>query len=389
MNLVSKKKWPAYRCAVCGKPLITNHPTGSDTCCSPTCVKQYHKRDKRPKGISVFAPLTDDGAYILGFVASSGKQVNHTIEIRQRTGHGNMLSDIARLIFGTDEAVRDMGNDMLLLTTHDEQFVNHVSGFLGTDTDDKHWGYELPDTIPEDKKWSFICGYFDGDAGAFQYHYKCPEISISSDSHTMLMQLSEYWEVDSEEGNRISAFGYKALDICGRMYEKVSLRHSEKYECFTDILNWEPLPIGPWLNDNYFKCKKLDKDAIIPVKKRVTDSGYDIYAITLDYDEETGLYVADMRLAIEPLPGYYFDMVGRSSLPSSGFCFVGGVGIIDRSYVGSLKMKLLRISQKAKLPSLPFRCGQLIPRKIIHADFIEVDALSDSDRGSRGFGSSG
>ncbi len=43
------------------------------------------------------------------------------------------------------------------------------------------------------------------------------------------------------------------------------------------------------------------------------------HAGSLDDSEDTGLpNAADMRRAIEPLPGYYSDMVGRSSLPSLG-----------------------------------------------------------------------
>ena len=140
----------------------------------------------------------------------------------------------------------------------------------------------------------------------------------------------------------------------------------------------------------FFKCKKLDKDAIIPKKERVTDSGYDIFAIEIkEYDNNTGLYIADTRIAIEPIPGWYFDMVGRSSLPKIGFMFAGCVGVIDRSYVGSIQMILKKLDNFVSMPKIPFKCGQLIPRKIIHLPIREVTELSETDRGSDGFGSTG
>jgi len=173
------------------------------------------------------------------------------------------------------------------------------------------------------------------------------------------------------------------------MYKNVSFRHTKKYEYFIDLLNWEPLPSGPWYKDAVFKYKKLSEKAVAPHKSRVTDSGYDIFAVEILYDEKTGLYTANTMLAVEPIAGWYFDMVGRSSLPKTGFVFAGAVGIIDRSYVGPVKMLLKKIRSNAVVPDLPFKMAQLIPRKIIHAEFVETDELGDSDRGSGGFGSTG
>ncbi len=244
------------------------------------------------------------------------------------------------------------------------------------------------EAFPEDVKWSVVCGIFEA-LGEFCYDHRRPEIRIAKAPEPLMEIAACAWNVEITDNRSISATGHKAIDICGRMYKQVNYRYGEKYDSYIDILNWEPFPQGDWLKTACFKCKKLDPRAVVPQKKRPTDSGYDIFAVELTYDPETDLYTADTRLAVEPIPGYYFDMVGRSSLPSTGFFAAGGVGIIDRGYVGSVKMRLKKFRDAAPVPTLPFRFGQLIPRKIIHIPFIEVGELGESDRGKGGFGSTG
>jgi dUTP pyrophosphatase len=135
-----------------------------------------------------------------------------------------------------------------------------------------------------------------------------------------------------------------------------------------------------------FLVQRLDEKAILPRKVRDSDSGYDVSALTLEQVELTNLWIADFKIAVKPPKGWYFDLVGRSSLPTKGWHFVGGVGVIDQTYTGSVKMVLQKIDG-SDLPELPFSCGQLILRPVVHFDVIETDALPVTDRGSGGFGS--
>lgn len=386
------------RCANCGiafdvKPSRIKRLKRFEICCSKECTgnlksKEYLS-DKNPnhrydKDLSMFYDLTNDGAYILGLIYSDGHLNEDSIEIYQHERYGYNLHRISNKIFGF-ENIHKRTDGILTLAICDKKLVEFILSLGGIQIGYKADMVSLPN-IPEDKMWSFIAGYFDGDGG-FKYNYRYPEINISSTSSTMLSQIAAYWDVNYSGGDRIESYGYKALDICGKMYGNVSFRNNLKYDYYSDILNWEPLHGGKWFKNEYFKFKKLDRSAIPPTKSRVTDSGYDVCAISLT--KEGPFYVADTRLAIEPIPGYYFELFGRSSLPAKfGFTFALGTGIIDRSYTGSLKMYLLKIDDRP-LPELPFKCGQIIPRKIIHMDFIEVDELSATSRGDGGFGSTG
>lgn len=390
------------RCYICKKPFkvkpshLHKMVNPEQACCSRGCLAELKKINtlgkrnpnfKYEKDLSMFYDLTNDGAYILGLIYSDGFLQDTTITISQNFKGLSLLNQISKLIFGSTENVKEQQKDKYVLQIHDKSFVNYVLSLGGINVGKKSDKVEMPN-IPEDKKWSFICGYFDGDGG-FKYNYRKPEISITSNSPKMLESLAKYWNVNYTGKDKIYASGFKALDICGKMYENCKLYHGKKYFYYLDILNWEPFPNNGWHNDEYFRYKKLDPNAIAPYKKRVTDSGYDISAIKFDLiNKKANLYKADTRLSIEPIPGYYFDLVGRSSLAVAGFQFSLGVGIIDRSYTGSLIMPIILLPG-ATPPELPFRCGQLIPRKIIHMPWVETDNLDTGSRGSKGFGSTG
>lgn len=236
--------------------------------------------------------------------------------------------------------------------------------------------------ITSECAWSFVCGVFDG-YGEIAAIPENPRIMVRMGSAEVVDYVSRLWEAKTPHVDRVQAFGYKALDLCGRMYSGgATLWDSKKFEQFLDLLNWTP-PRG-WARDIKFGYHKLESSAVPPSKARVTDSGYDISAISMS-KLRGNIYKAETGLAVRPAPGYYFDLIGRSSLPQKGWSLLQGVGVIDRSFTGELVMHLEKIDEQ-EMPKLPFRCAQLIPRPIVHSDFVEM-AIEETDRGSRGFGS--
>ncbi|RLC98836.1 MAG: hypothetical protein DRI46_10600, partial [Chloroflexi bacterium] len=326
------------RCENCGKMFyvkpsrIKRLKTDMGACCSVECSAslkaKHYMGESNPnyryaKSLDFIYDLTHDGAYVLGLIYSDGHVKETTVEIYQdNVRSGYLLSRISNIIYGED-IVKHLRDDVHVLTINDKALVEFLLGLGGINVGRKSEFVGLPKILSEDKLWSFLAGYFDGDGG-FKYNYRYPEISVTSNSSGILSDIAEMWGVNYNGKNKIYASGKKALDICGKMYANVSLKHTKKYTYFMDILNWSPLPSGKWYHTNHFKWKRFDKKSMAPQKKRVTDSGYDIFAASIEYDEATDLYVADTKIAVEPLPGWYFDMVGRSSLPKSGFMFVGG-----------------------------------------------------------------
>lgn len=98
----------------------------------------------------------------------------------------------------------------------------------------------------------------------------------------------------------------------------------------------------------------------------------------------------DTGIAIQPPHGYYFDLVGRSSISKSGYMLANNVGIIDASYQGSIKVALYRLSDATPELLLPARVVQIIPRKVPHFEPLELSAFAmRTSRAEGGFGSTG
>ena len=81
--------------------------------------------------------------------------------------------------------------------------------------------------------------------------------------------------------------------------------------------------------------------------------------------------------------------------PRSGLAFKHGIGVpnapgtIDSDYRGELKVLLINHGSEPFAVRRGDRIAQLVPAAVTRADFDEVDALNDTDRGAGGFGSTG
>ncbi len=135
-------------------------------------------------------------------------------------------------------------------------------------------------------------------------------------------------------------------------------------------------------------CKTHPR-AILPSKNRASDEGFDIHLLepVKQIDEQTIRYTTG--LCIVPPPGFWLEVVPRSSLSESGYVLSNSVGIIDSSYRGPVMVNLTKVNPKAKEITFPWKCCQLILREHHHAIVEEIteNQLSSTQRGSGGFGS--
>ena len=137
---------------------------------------------------------------------------------------------------------------------------------------------------------------------------------------------------------------------------------------------------------------RLDPDLPLPAYARAGDAGIDLIAredVTLAPAGGRALVATGIAIA---LPEGYAGLVQ----PRSGLAFKHGVtvlntpGLIDSGYRGELKVCLINHD-----PTEAFgvtrgeRIAQLVVQAVEHVTFVEVDTLDDSERGDKGFGSSG
>lgn len=135
-----------------------------------------------------------------------------------------------------------------------------------------------------------------------------------------------------------------------------------------------------------FLFKKTNPAALAPQKSRNSDSGYDLHLVE-KISEGVSFVKYNTGIQVQPPEGMYFDMVVRSSLHKKGYMLANNVGIIDNEYRGDIIVVLYKMHDKVEELELPYRAVQIIPRHVIHRDFIEVPELDETSRGAGGFGS--
>ena len=164
--------------------------------------------------------------------------------------------------------------------------------------------------------------------------------------------------------------------------------------------------------------KKLHPNAVIPSYAHSTDCGLDLTAVSKTFDEY-GNVVYGFGLAFEIPEGYAGFIFPRSSNHKSRMLLTNSVGVIDSGYRGEVTAKFAQrtnVSVPAKFWSrIKFlllgkmdagdirtweiwnsnnhkvgdRVAQMVILPYPKVTFEEVDELSDTERGTGGYGSTG
>lgn len=190
------------------------------------------------------------------------------------------------------------------------------------------------------------------------------------------------------------------------------------------------------------KLKKLEKNAIIPTYAHDGDVGMDLTAISVEYDRENDIYIYHTGIAVESEKHYGIFLFPRSSNRKTDAYLCNHVGIVDSAiYRGEIifcyknRTSLETLANNAKVDYLfnsswkPFtvsngdtvtftlnetikwandagnfvldnpmdfapynvgdRIGQMVVLPYPNVKITEVSELSETERGSNGFGSTG
>jgi dUTP pyrophosphatase len=137
------------------------------------------------------------------------------------------------------------------------------------------------------------------------------------------------------------------------------------------------------------KFTKTNEDARIPTRNFDTDTGFDIYSVETIVIPARGSTVVDVGLMFAYItPGYWIKIEGRSGL---GFKY--GItphpGIIDQGYRGTAGIKLYNNTDTEYTVKRGERIAQLIVYRNYYVEMSEVENVEESERGAKGFGSSG
>ena len=137
------------------------------------------------------------------------------------------------------------------------------------------------------------------------------------------------------------------------------------------------------------KVVKNDINAVIPSRANISDIGLDLVAISIYKILDNGVILYNTGISVTAPEGFYLEILPRSSLSKTGWMLANSVGVIDPSYTGNLLIALAKGSNNPEQISLPFCKCQLVLRRALYAEVEEVSSLSETERGTGGFGSTG
>lgn len=136
------------------------------------------------------------------------------------------------------------------------------------------------------------------------------------------------------------------------------------------------------------RFKKLNENAVMPTKAHASDAGFDLTATSRMYDDNT-CYVYGCGLAVEIPEGYVGLVFPRSSIANKDLLLSNSVGVIDSGYRGEIMAKFKAFRPFPQMYEIGERFAQLIIMPIPDIEWEEAEELSDSERGTGGYGSSG
>jgi dUTP pyrophosphatase len=139
------------------------------------------------------------------------------------------------------------------------------------------------------------------------------------------------------------------------------------------------------------KFKKKDEQSKLPVKGSLNAACYDVYAHSIKLERPDKIIVG-LGFSTEIPPGFKGILVPRSSIAKTNWFLANSIGIIDADYRGEWMMVLKTVGSVI-YDALPFgvgeRCAQIYFEKVNDVEIEETIELSDTERGSGGFGSTG
>ena len=140
------------------------------------------------------------------------------------------------------------------------------------------------------------------------------------------------------------------------------------------------------------QIKKLSDSVLIPKYETTGSSGMDIAAhipnnIIIDPGEKA-LISTGLSIAIPK--GYEVQIRPRSGLAAKkNITVLNTPGTIDADYRGEIKVILINLGKEKFIIKNGERIAQMVVCPVVQAYLEEVNELTNTDRGSGGFGSTG
>lgn len=138
------------------------------------------------------------------------------------------------------------------------------------------------------------------------------------------------------------------------------------------------------------KIKKLNKDAKIPTRGSKYAAGYDLYSCSEYEIVPHGTVKVGTGLSFELPENTFGAIFARSGLATKkGLRPSNCVGVCDCDYRGEYIVAIHNDTDELQTIDKHERIAQLVLMPYIPMEFIESDELSETERDTGGFGSTG
>ena len=165
--------------------------------------------------------------------------------------------------------------------------------------------------------------------------------------------------------------------------EKMLTKHKEG----PDYLRYRGVQ---WVREaTSIKIKKLNNNAVNPTKSNTSDAGWDLYSSEETRDIPPG-YRALIKTGISmEIPEGFVGLIW----PRSGLAVKSGIdvfaGVVDAGYRGEVGVCLFNSSKQEVQIKQGDRIAQILFQSVPQFSLVETTELTNTNRGSGGFGSTG
>lgn len=136
--------------------------------------------------------------------------------------------------------------------------------------------------------------------------------------------------------------------------------------------------------------KKINEKAKIPFYAHSGDAGLDLFSV-----EETLIRSMERKLVSTGIKIQLPENTEAQVRPRSGLALKYGItllnspGTVDEGYRGEIKVLMINLGEKPFLVEKGMKIAQMVVKPVEQVCIEEVDELSDTERGQKGFGSTG